>query len=94
MLWRIADIFLLPVTVFPSHEERIAAGFPSLPIRELLSPPCVQMMTIAIRAKFTAIVRGFPVGPVKIKLRVSRDFQVKTSVKSHFFRQTIRKQNA
>jgi len=77
-------MFLLPVTVYSSHEERRAAGYPSLPIRELLSPPCVKMMTMATRAKFTTITYSFLVDPAKIKLFVSRDFQVKTRIKGVF----------
>lgn len=48
------DIFLLSVSVFPSHWRGIAVGYPSLPIQELLSPPCVQMMTMAASVKFAA----------------------------------------
>lgn len=51
----IADDFLLWVSVFPRHTQRIAVGNPSLPTPELLSPPCVWMMTmVSTSVKFTA----------------------------------------
>lgn len=36
---------------FSYYGERIVVGNPSLPIRELLSPPCVQMMTMATKLR-------------------------------------------
>lgn len=39
------------VRVFSYYGERIVVGNPSLPIRELLSPPCVQMMTMATKLR-------------------------------------------
>lgn len=39
------------VWVFSYYGERIVVGNPSLPIRELLSPPCVQMMTMATKLR-------------------------------------------
>lgn len=37
------------VAFFSYYRERIVVGNPFLPIRELLSPPCVQMMTMATK---------------------------------------------
>lgn len=37
------------VWFFSYYGERIVVGNPFLPIRELLSPPCVQMMTMATK---------------------------------------------
>lgn len=38
------------VCFFSYYGERIVVGNPFLPIRELLSPPCVQMMTMATKS--------------------------------------------
>lgn len=39
------------VGFFSYYGERIVVGNPFLPIRELLSPPCVQMMTMATKLR-------------------------------------------
>lgn len=42
-------LFLCVWLFFSYYRERIVVGNPFLPIRELLSPPCVQMMTMATK---------------------------------------------
>lgn len=42
-------LFLCACVFFSYYGDRIVVGNPFLPIRELLSPPCVQMMTMATK---------------------------------------------
>lgn len=62
------------VSVFPPHRQRIAVGDPSLPIQELLSPPCVRMMTKAQGVKFTTVKLQLPPSTIKINLLVGKAF--------------------
>lgn len=62
------------VSVFPPHRQRIAVGDPSLPIQELLSPPCVRMMTKAQGVKFTTVKLQLPTSTIKINLLVGKAF--------------------
>lgn len=55
------------VWFFCYYGERIVVGNPFLPIRELLSPPCVQMMTMATKLGRKSKEHNFREGLIKIK---------------------------